>query len=226
MPEDQVLVNLKEAVKEMDQDAAEKAAQKVVDEDRDILEAIEAATEAIREVGDRFQEGEIYLPELTWGAEAMQGAMDILKPHLEEKDASETSKVLIAAVKGDIHDVGKNLVDIMLDISGFEVENIGTDIPSMDIIDKAEEMGADIIGLSALMTTSIPYQKEVINLLEDMDKREEFYIAVGGGPVSKEMAQDMGADIWAKNAAGAVKACEQALELPSKPSEDFVSEED
>jgi len=226
MPKDDLLQALRAAVLETDVDRAVEVAQEIIKSDIGVNEAISVATKAIREIGDRFGRGEIFLPELIIAAETMKGCMAVLTPHLEAKEAKASAKIVLATVKGDIHEIGKNLVGTMLRVSGFKVVDLGVDVPPMEIIDKAEEAGAQIIGLSSLMTTSLPYQKEVIDLLNEMGLRDRFFVIVGGGPVTRQHAQDMGADGWAKNAAGAVRICERLLSLPSgPPAAEFVFKE-
>lgn len=226
MPKDNLLRALRVAVLETDVDRAVEVAQEIVESDVSINEAISVATKAIREIGDRFGRGEIWLPELMIAAETMKGCMAVLTPHLEAKETKAAAKIILATMKGDIHEIGKNLVGTMLRVSGFEVIDLGVDVPPMEILDEAEETGAQIIGLSSLMTTSLPYQKEVIDLMEDMGLRNRFFVIVGGGPVTRQHAQDMGADGWAKNAAGAVRICERLLSLRSgPPAAEFVFEE-
>ena len=226
MPKDDLLQALRAAVLETDVERAVEVAQEIVESDVSINEAISVATKAIREIGDRFGRGEIFLPELIIAAATMKGCMAVLTPHLEAKETKAAAKIVLATMKGDIHEIGKNLVGIMLRVSGFEVIDLGVDVPPMEILDEAEETGAQIIGLSSLMTTSLPYQKETISLLEDMGLRNRFFVIVGGGPVTRQHAQDMGADGWAKNAAGAVRICERLLSLRSgPPAAEFVFEE-
>ncbi len=226
MPKEDLLQALRAAVLETDVERAVEVAQEIVESDVSINEAISVATKAIREIGDRFGRGEIFLPELIIAAGTMKGCMAVLTPHLEAKETKAAAKIVLATMKGDIHEIGKNLVGIMLRVSGFEVIDLGVDVPPMEILDEAEETGAQIIGLSSLMTTSLPYQKETISLLEDMGLRNRFFVIVGGGPVTRQHAQDMGADGWAKNAAGAVRICERLLSLRSgPPAAEFVFEE-
>jgi methylmalonyl-CoA mutase cobalamin-binding domain/chain len=182
--------------------------------------AIEAATEAIREVGDRFGEGECFLPELVMAAEAMQGFMEVLTPHLEQSDAQRRArgKAVVGTVQGDIHSIGKSIVATMLKASGYEVLDLGVNVAPMDLIDTAEKSGANVIGLSALMTTSMPYQKEVIKLLTELGARDKFWVVLGGGPVTNRYAENVGADGWAADAAAAVRVIDRMLASGGKPA--------
>jgi trimethylamine corrinoid protein len=190
--------------------------------------AVEVAIEAIRDVGDRFGEGEIYLPEMMIAAEAMQAFMHIAGPELERVSgmARTFGKVVLGTVKGDIHTIGKDITATMLTASGFEVTDMGVDVSPMEMIHAAEQAGAQIIGLSALMTTSMPYQKEVVDLLTEMNMRDKFWVIVGGGPVTGEYAAGIGANGWAHNAAGAVRLCEKLLQSGKTPATAaFIAEE-
>lgn len=161
------------------------------------------------EVGKRFERFEYFLPELMLAGRALKSAMEIVKPVLLEKyaDAADQArgKVVAATVQTDIHDIGKNIVSSMLTASGFEVTDMGVDVPIKSIIDKAEEIGADIICLSALLTTSMPFMKDLIQLLEARNLREKYIVLVGGASVTDTWARAIGADGTAKNAADAVK---------------------
>lgn len=226
MTKDDLLQTLRTAILEADADRVVEVAQDIVKSGVSVSEAVSVATKAVRAVGNRFQEGEIYLPELIIAAETMKRCMAVLTPHLEEKEVRVAGKVVLATAKGDLHDIGKNLVGTMLRVSGFEIIDLGVDVPPMEIIDRAEETAAQIIALSSLMTTSLPYQEEVINLLGEMRLRNKFFVIVGGGPVTRQHAQEMGADGWAKNAVGAVRVCERLLSLPSgPPAAEFIFEE-
>jgi methylmalonyl-CoA mutase cobalamin-binding domain/chain len=180
--------------------------------------AIDEATLAIREVGDDFEKGEKYLPELMIAAKKMEGCLETLKPHLSADDESNThGRVVIGTVSGDIHDLGKNLVATMLSLGGFEVTDVGINVAPFDIISSSKDKRADIIALSALMTTSMPYQEEVINLLNEMANRDKYYVIVGGGPVTPEYAAEIGADGYTEKAGGAMKLCDKLMASGQKP---------
>lgn len=182
--------------------------------------AVDVAIAAIRQVGDRFGEGEIFLPEMMLAAEAMQAFMKKVGPALEEAggQARTSGTVVLGTVKGDIHTIGKDIVATMLSASGFQVRDMGVDVAPMEMIEAAEQSGAQIIGLSALMTTSMPYQKEVVALLNELGQRDAFFVIVGGGPVTAEYAEGIGANGWAKSAAGAVSLCEKLLRSDGTPT--------
>ena len=159
---------------------------------------------AMEEVGQRFQRGEAFVPNLLMAARAMKGSLDILKP-LMKGDASNTlGKVVIGTVKGDLHDIGKNLVASMLEGCGFEVINLGVDVPSDKFIAAIKENNADILCLSALLTTTMNYMKDVIEALKADGLRDQVKVMVGGAPVTAMFAEQVGADGYSEDASEAV----------------------
>lgn len=157
------------------------------------------------EVGKKYEAGEYYLPDLIASADAMIAGMKILKPHLLEEQIEARGKVVMATVEGDDHDIGKNLVIIMLRAGGFEVIDLGTRIPAEDIARAVAEHKPDVLGLSALLTSTMPHMKETIDKLKEMSLREDVYIMVGGAPVSQEFADSIGADAYGEDAFEAVE---------------------
>jgi corrinoid protein of di/trimethylamine methyltransferase len=172
-------------------------------------------TEAIREVGDRFERMEVFLPEMMLAAKAMQKALEPIAPYLEEREAQRQRKgtVVIGTVEGDIHEIGKSIVALLLEVNGYAVHDLGPDVNALDFIKKAQQFEADVIGASALMTTTMPGQQEIVQLLKDMDLRDRFLVMVGGTPVTSEWAEEIGADSWAENAMQAVTALDRAMEV-------------
>jgi len=178
------------------------------------LAVVKALTEGIREVGDRFERMEIFLPEMMLAAQAMQKALELLSPYLERQKEGREEKgtVVIGTVEGDIHEIGKHIVALLLEVNGFTVYDLGADVNALDFIKRAQEVKADIIGASALMTTTMPGQREIIELLKDMGLRHRFHVTVGGTPVTRDWAEEIGADSWAENASQAVAILEKAME--------------
>lgn len=160
------------------------------------------------EVGKRFECGEFYLPELMLAGRALKAAMEVLNPSLAGKNLSATgqvaTRVVIATIQTDIHDIGKNIVASMLTAAGFSVTDLGVDVPLKTIVDKAEELGARVIAASALLTTSMPYMKDLVSLLSSRGLRQKYLVLVGGASVTEAWAHDIGADGTARNAAQAV----------------------
>ena len=192
---------------------AKELAQKAIVDNIDINKVIDAFSEAIREVGDLFEEGEFFLPELMRSAEAMKAAMEILTPALSEgKEQRSFARVVIGTIEGDIHDIGKTLVAAMLSAEGFEVYDLGADVPVTDFVDKAIEVEAQLICISALLTTTMMGSKRLIDLLSEKGIRDKFKVLVGGAPVTKKWTEDIGADGTAENAVSAVKLAKKLLE--------------
>jgi len=166
-------------------------------------------------VGKRFEGGEYFLPDLMLAGRALKAAMEILKPLLASAAAADPSlkkaKIVIATVQTDIHDIGKNIVASMLAAAGYDVIDMGVDVPLNSIIDKAEETKADIIALSALLTTSMPYMKDLIDLLQARGLREKYRVMVGGASVTPEWAESIGADGTGRDAVEAVRLARRLL---------------
>lgn len=166
-------------------------------------------------VGKRFEEGEYFLPDLMLAGRALRAAMEILKPLLASAAAADPSlkkaKIVIATVQTDIHDIGKNIVASMLAAAGYEVIDMGVDVPLNSIIDKAEETKAEIIALSALLTTSMPYMKDLIDLLQARGLRQKYRVMVGGASVTPEWAESIGADGTGRDAVEAVRLARRFL---------------
>lgn len=204
--------NCKEAILKGNIELAKKLADKTISENIDINLAIDAFSLAIREAGDLFEEGEFFLPELMRSAEAMKAAMTIFEPILKEgKDDRILGKVVIGTIEGDIHDIGKTLVAALLSAEGFEVHDLGADVPISAFIDKAVEVDAQIICISALLTTTMVGQKKLINQLKEKKLRDKFKILIGGAPISKKWVEEIGADGSAENAISAVKLARKVL---------------
>ena len=166
---------------------------------------------AMEEVGQRFQRGEAFVPNLLMAARAMKGSLDILKP-LMKGDASTTlGKVVIGTVKGDLHDIGKNLTAMMFKGAGFEVYDLGVDVSAETFIEKAEETGADIIGMSALLSTTMDNMREVIELLKEKGLRDKYIVMIGGAPITDEFAQKIGADYYTPDAASAAEVAKKSV---------------
>jgi len=212
--EEEILHSLFNAVLTFDSDAAADAARAAVALNIDLVKAIEEGlAKGLREVGDRFERGELWLPHLMLGAEAMEAAIKVLEEHIprEELETISRGTVVIGTVEGDIHDLGLRIVASMLRANGFKVYDLGCDTRSLDFIEKAKEVRADIIALSSLMTTTMPFMKDLIEALESMGLRDQYRVLVGGGPVTEEWARTIGADGYGRDAAEAVKAAKELI---------------
>ena len=202
----QLIGDLSDGVVEMDEEKVITASGRVVENGIDAYEAIEKGlSHGMERAGKLFDEEEYFVPELLICSDAMYAGLDILTPHIKTAEGLERRKVVIGVIEGDTHDIGKNLVKIMLETSGFEIVDLGRDVPAGKFVEKAKEVGAQIIAVSTLMTTTMSGMAEVIRILDDEGIRDRFKVIVGGGPISQGFADRIGADGYAVNAASAVK---------------------
>ena len=162
-------------------------------------------------VGKRFKAGDMFIPEVLLCARCMHGAMDILKPLLSEADSAGTGIYVIGTVEGDLHDIGKNLVSMMLQGAGFEVIDLGTNIKPQQFVDAVSEHKPAILGLSALLTTTMPKMEETINALKEAGIRDQVKIMAGGAPVTQAFVDEIGADAYGANAASATEKAKELL---------------
>jgi corrinoid protein of di/trimethylamine methyltransferase len=167
----------------------------------------------LREVGDRFGRLEIFLPEMMLSAEAAKGVIDLLEPILkaEKSESTMLGRVVIGTVNGDVHDIGKNMVATMLEVSGFEVINLGRSVTVDAFLKTARDQKADIIAMSSLLTTSMPYMKDLLAILKETGELGKFKVLVGGGPVTEDWADQQGASAYGKDAAEAVAAARKLM---------------
>ena len=207
---------LADAVVDMDEDKVVAIAEEVVAADLDAYEAIEKGLSAgMERAGQLFDEEEYFIPELLICSDAMYAGMDVLKPHISRESVDEKRRVVIGVIQGDTHDIGKNLVKIMLETSGFDVTDLGRDIAPARFVETAREINADIIALSTLMTTTMDGMGEVVRQLDAQGVRDRFKVIVGGGPISQGFADRIGADGYAVNAADAVRLARRLTEAPA-----------
>ncbi len=200
---EEILDKLTKAIIDGDEEAASEVAQEILKAGIDPQKAIhQGAVKGLELLGERYQRLDAFLPELILGGDAMKACMAILVPHIKPGQGGEISlsKVVIGTVCGDIHDIGKNLVAAMLSTVGLDVYDLGADVAVKQFIDKAEEIKAKVIALSALMTTTAYYQQEVINYLKDVGLREKYYVVVGGAPITPQWASQICADGAARTA--------------------------
>ncbi len=163
-------------------------------------------------VGGKFKRNEVFVPEVLVAARAMNAGVAILEPRLVEAGNEPLGKAIIGTVKGDLHDIGKNLVAMMMKAAGFEVYDLGTDVPAETFVDKAEEVGADVIGMSALLTTTMPNMKSVLEVLEERGLRDKYIVMIGGAPVTDSFAAQIGADYYTADATSAAEVAKAAVE--------------
>ena len=216
---EQLLSAMRQSIVDGDLDQAEALARQALEQGIDPLVAInQGFVPGINTVGDQFGAGEMYLPELMMAAEAMKKAMAVLQPEMTRRGVQRRylGKVVLGTVKGDIHEIGKNLVATMLSASGFDVHDLGVDVPSARFAEMAREVDADIVGVSALLTTTMTGLKHVIDALDDMRLRPRVKVIVGGAPVTRDWADEIGADGYSEDAMGAVAVAKKLVGVPSK----------
>ena len=210
---------LAHAVIDGEPEAAEALAKEAIAQGLDPLACItEGLTKGIQEVGRLFASGEYFLPDLIIGADAMKAALDILEPLLvgdQERDVA--GRVVLGTVEGDLHEIGKTLVGTMLIANGFQVTDIGVDKKPEEFIEAIKENGADIVGASALLTTTMLQQKRLIEALEEAGLREKVKVMVGGAPVTDDYAKEIGADGYAEDAISAVDMAFRLIDAPAQP---------
>lgn len=167
-------------------------------------------------VGEKFKNNQVFVPEVLVAARAMSAGIAILEPKLVEVGNEPLGKAVIGTVKGDLHDIGKNLVIMMLKGAGFEIHDIGVDVEASAFVDKAEEIGADIIGMSALLTTTMPNMQEVMDVLNERGVRDKYIVMIGGAPVNESFAEQIGADNYTPDAATCAEVAKKAVQERKK----------
>lgn len=201
---ERLLAELDRCVLEMEDEAVAGVAQEYVDKGFDAYEGIVGGlSSGMEKAGELYEQEEYFVPELLICSDAMYNGLDVLRPHLKQDASSGSIAVVIGVVQGDTHDIGKNLVKIMMEAAGFQVYDLGRDVPPRAFVDKAKEVGARIICLSTLMTTTMPNMKAVVDLLKEENLYGDIKVMVGGGPVSQAFASQIGADIYTVDAAAA-----------------------
>ena len=210
--EEDVLKNLFNAVLEGNFEGVKSNLQTALDAKLDPIVILnDGMIAAMREVGCRFEEGDYYVPEMLIAARAMQIGMAILKPHLQQKDRKSSGTVVIGTVKGDLHDVGKNLVALMLEGAGFEIKDLGADVPIEEFIRVVREEKPDIVAMSALLTTTMPMMKQTISAFEAAGLRDMVKFIIGGAPVTEMYANQIGADGFSSDASRAVNVAKSLI---------------
>jgi corrinoid protein of di/trimethylamine methyltransferase len=205
---------LKNAIVELNEEKAIQLAKDMISQGIDPLEGIEKGLSiGMKIIGDKFDKMEVYLPELIRAANTFNAVMKVLEPKITKKGKGKkiSRTVVLGTVSGDIHKIGKDIVAMLMQVRGFDVHNLGEDVSITTFVNKAVDVDADIIGMSSLLTTTMPVQKEVIDLLKEKGIRDRFIIMVGGGPVSQEWAQECGADGYAETAEQAIILAEELI---------------
>jgi corrinoid protein of di/trimethylamine methyltransferase len=211
---DDLFNEMRQSIIDGDADAAAMLAHRALDGGADPLAAInQGFVPGVDFVGEQFARGEMFLPDLVQAGEAMKAAVAVLEPEMQRRGTQRRTlgKVVIGTVKGDIHEIGKTLVATLLAANGFDVYDLGVDVPVERFVAKAKEVNADIVGVSALLTTTMTGQKEVVRALEAANLRPKVKVLVGGAPVTSGWAQEIGADGYGADAIGAVAAARQLV---------------
>ena len=207
---------IREQLFTFDSDKFVETIRKTVDEGRDPLEIVNALTQVLKEIGKKFEDGEIFLVHLVAAGEAARRATsEVLEPLIKKSKEKATAlgKVLIGTVAGDIHDIGKNIVAMMLFTSGFEVYDIGKDISAEEFVKKTRDLNVDIVAVSALLTTTLPAQRDVIEALRKAGLKQKVKVIVGGAPATAKWAEEAGADGYGEDAIEAVRVAKKLLNV-------------
>lgn len=214
MEKSEYITKLRAAILSYDAEAALRIAEDAIKADVDPIEAIENGIAAgIREVGEKFQRFEVFLPHLVMASDATTEAMKVLVDAVpkDRVGAVKRGRIVVGTVEGDLHDLGKNVVVMMLKAAGFEVFDLGKDVQTNVLVERAQDLDADLIAVSSLMTTTRPYQRELVEELDRLGLRTRFKVLVGGGPVTKEWAEEIGADGYGRDAMEGVAEAKRLL---------------
>jgi 5-methyltetrahydrofolate--homocysteine methyltransferase len=184
-----------------------------LDEGVDPMEILASAREGMKVVGERFANEQYFIPDLIYSGEILKGVAGLVEPHIKDSgaEAEKLGKVIIGTVAGDIHDIGKDLVVFMLDISGFEVYDLGIDVPVQNFVDKIKETGATVVGLSGFLTLAFDAMKETVDAIKEAGLRDNLKIMIGGGQIDEEVKKYTGADAYGKDAMAAVSLAKEWL---------------
>ena len=211
---DQIFEKMAQSIIDGESEEAERLALEAIELGIDPLDAINKGfVKGVDHVGNLFSCGDAFLPELVMAGEAMKTAVSVLEPEMARQGTERKmlGTVVIGTIQGDIHDIGKTLVATMLSAAGFKVFDLGVDVPVMTLVEKARAENADIIGVSALLTTTMVRQRDVVEALDDMGLRPKVKVLVGGAPVTRDWVKEIGADGFSEDAVGAVAAAKQLL---------------
>ena len=210
---EELIARLAECVLEMEDEEVVDVANEYIEAGYEAYDGImEGLVAGMNKASDLYDAEEYFVTDVLLCSDAMYAGLDVLRPHLPAvENTGDVKKAVIGVVEGDTHDIGKNLVKIMMDTAGFEMHDLGRDVPLAQFVDKAEEVGAGIIAMSTLMTTTMPGMREVVSMLEERGIRGKYKVMVGGSPISQKFCDEIGADIYTSNAVEAVKAAKAAV---------------
>jgi len=214
---EEVFQRLRDAIVQLDIEGIRRIAQEALDKGIPAYEAVmEGMSKGMEIVGKKFEEGEFFLSDLIMAGETMKAGMEVLKPHLKAGQVKSMGRVVIGTVKGDIHDIGKNIVSTLLSSAGFEVHDLGVDVDVDRFVKAVQEFKAHILAMSALLTVTMPYMEEVIKAVEKAGIRSQLKIIVGGAPLSEDYAKRIGADAYAEDAVTGVEKCKKLMDEVKK----------
>ena len=210
-----VLKKLKDSILEFDEDAALEAAKEAVAEGVDPVKAIGALAEGLNELGEAFEKMEVFLPEIMLASDAFKAALEVLEPELKKSrtEGTKAIPVVIGTIQGDVHQVGKDMVATFLTTAGFDVHDLGVDVAPSRFLEEAKKIDAKIIAVAALMSTTRPVQKDLIDFLEAKGVRDNYIVLVGGGVVTKEWADEIKADGYGQDAIATVEIAKKLLHV-------------
>lgn len=209
---EELLNRLSDCVLGMEDEEVTGVAEEYVDAGYEALDGImEGLVDGMNKASDLYDQEEYFVTDLLLCSDAMYAGLDVLRPHLPEEETSQKPRAVIGVVEGDTHDIGKNLVRIMMETAGFEMYDLGRDVPLDDFVTKAKEVNASLVMMSTLMTTTMMGMPEVIKKLEEAGIRDQVKVMIGGSPISRKYADDIGADGYSANAVEAVKVAKQLL---------------
>jgi len=214
LPMSTLVSNIREQLLTFDSDKFVETIRKTIEQGHDPVKVVNALTEVLKEIGKKFENGEIFLVHLVVAGDAARRAtVEVLEPLIKKSGEKKQAlgKILIGTVAGDIHDIGKNIVAMMLFTAGFEVYDIGKDIPTDDFVQKTRELNPDMVALSALLTTTLPVQREVIEALKKAGLRDKVKVLVGGAPATAKWAEEAGADGYGEDAMEAVRIAKKLM---------------
>ena len=215
LKKEEILKKLTECIVDFNIEGIRGAAQEAMQENIPVHEAImDGMSKGMKIVGDKFEAGEYFLSDLLMAGETMKAAMEVLDPYLKASPLQSIGTVVIGTVKGDIHDIGKNIVATLLQSAGFKVCDLGTDVDSSRFIDTAQKEDADLVALSALLTVTMNHMKEVVDELKKTGLKDKVKVIVGGAPITERFAKQIGADAYAEDAVSGVEMCKKILGKP------------
>lgn len=210
--QEELLKALSDSVVQMEDETVGGVAEEYISAGYPALDGIlKGLVDGMQRAADLYEQEEYFIPELLICSDAMYNGLDVLRPHLEKSETEEKHKVVIGVVEGDTHDIGKNLVRIMLEAADYEMYDLGRDVPLQKFVDKAKEVNADVIAMSTLMSTTMPGMGEVVGMLKAAGIRDGIKVVIGGAPISLAFAQKIGADGYSANAVEAVKIVDRLM---------------